>query len=85
MPFLCQIYGCGDGTCNTETGKCACDGEGVHNYDCTEKGDGDGGEWNCGIIAIFIFEKNIYFHMRKDQQKTQQLKLCTKGRVKKKQ
>ena len=33
---------------------------------------------------MLTFEKKIYFHMRKNQQKTTN-KLCTKGRVKKKQ
>ena len=35
---------------------------------------------------MLTFEKKIYFHMRKNQQKkTKLIKLCTKGRVKKKQ
>ena len=37
------------------------------------------------FIFYFFFEKKIYFHMRKNQQKTQLIKLCTKGRVEKKQ
>ena len=39
MPYLCQIYGCNDaGTCDTGTGQCTCDGDGVHNYACTDTG-----------------------------------------------
>ena len=33
------------------------------------------------LQSFFFLEKKIYFHMRK----TQQIKLCTKGRVKKRQ
>ena len=35
-------------------------------------------------LHINIYDKKIYFHVRKNQRKTQLIKPCTKGRVKKK-
>ena len=37
------------------------------------------------MVTCFFFLENIYFNMRQNQQKTQQLRLCTKGRLKKRQ